>query len=355
MKHLHFSVFLNQVNRHGGVRRSEQLSEALKKIGFESINPYIATKKAFLVAIKNPFIFLNALICSFYLLMFRGLSIKGFFSFSLQASNIAKLLDSIDYDLIILETAPGVSLFLMHYLRFRKIKFIAVPHNIEFLVPGQVDPIFRNQKSAFQVEIEGYRYAEKVISICEYDASILRSAGLSVEVFKYFPTENDYKFFNDIAKDRLNKDKQYFLMLGTVGNTPTLNGMIELLMYLKQNPLRIPIRVAGFGTEQLLSYGDSNVQILGAVDEDVLRNLLLECKAILINQPQTTGFLTKIVEMNIASIPQIILSNYHQARGMENFGIYCYSITDLDVFSDLERKIDMFVAPSLDLNLSDNF
>ena len=46
------------------------------------------------------------------------------------------------------------------------------------------------------------------------------------------------------------------------------------------------------------------------------------CKCLIINQSQTSGFLTKIVDFNLARIPILVTSNYYQAKNLENYGIF---------------------------------
>ena len=45
-------------------------------------------------------------------------------------------------------------------------------------------------------------------------------------------------------------------------------------------------------------------------------------KCLIINQVQTSGFLIKLVEFNLAGIPILITSDYFQAKNLEKYGIF---------------------------------
>lgn len=348
MKYLHFSIFLDHKKRHGGVKRSDQIASYLKAASGVSSNPYLPLREAIFFCLKHPGAFAKSVIFALNLFLAHGLSTIGLVKISLQSAKLIHLVDSCTFDVLVLETAPGLSLHFMRYLAERNVPYIAMPHNVEFLVPHQHDKTFSNSGHLFAAETYGYKRAMKVITICDFDRSVLRCTGASASTLPYFPTENEENIFLEIRNRRSqNKASHTFLLLGTVENGPTYEGVKLFLDKQIQSDSTLKVVVAGHGTEKFAKYGNANITILGSVSDDCLKALLLDVSAILINQPQTSGFLTKIVEMNLCGIPQIILSDYQQSAGLEEFGVF----RGMESFND--QTLDMqfnrfFEKPSVD-------
>lgn len=348
MKYLHFSIFLNHTKRHGGVKRSDQITSYLAAASGMSENPYLPLREAIFFCLRNPVAFAKSVIFALHLFFAHGLSIIGLIKISLQATKLIKLVDGSTFDILVLETAPGLSLHFMRYLAGRNIPYIAMPHNVEFLVPHQHDRTFSNSSALFAAETYGYQRALKVVAICDFDRSVLRCIGASASTLPYYPTVDEENIFLDIRNKRSQKNAApTFLLLGTVENGPTYEGVKVFLDWHLQSNSTLQVIVAGHGTEKFSKYANGNITILGSVSNDCLEALLLDVSAILINQPQTSGFLTKIVEMNLCGIPQIILSDYQQSAGLEEFGVFrgMESIGDKTLAVPFHR---FFEKPSVD-------
>lgn len=327
MKILHLSIFGGHEKRHGGTRRSEQIKEMLEGADCISLNPYLGFRDSFWLSLLNPLMLLSSLLFFVGQYFMGGLSLKGVFRCSVESVNLIKVLRCNAFDIVIHETAPGVSIPFMKYLAREKVIYVAVPHNVEYLVPGQEMDIFRGNYNAYRSEIEGYRLACQVLTICDFDAAILRCSGIPARTLEYRPVFRDLARFASIRDRRNNRsDFDRFLLLGTVDNVPTFNGFKALLDALRNAQPDLCLTVAGYGTEKFKDYQSATVNVLGAVDEAVVESLLCNAKALLINQPQTTGFLTKIVEMNLCGIPQILVGEYYQAKNMERYGVIGSSV-----------------------------
>ena len=331
LKYLHLSVFFDSVQRHGGTKRSQQLVEVLSELGIKSFNPVKPIKNSVQFSLKHPILLLQSTLFAIYLFLFKGVNLKGTIQFALRASYPIYLLRKFKPDILLHETAPGFTLIFMHYLKWKSIKYIAIPHNIEFMVPNQNHSGFRSLAAAFENEIEGYRSASSVKVICDYDKSVLACLGINSTVFAYYPIKEDLKSFSEVRKFRTQQVfKKTYLAMGTIGNKPTYDGAKALLEFTRRQINDLNLIVAGYGTEQFSDYHSESVSVLGGVDSATLDNLLKNSKALLINQPQTTGFLTKIVEFNLCGIPMLVLSDYAQARNLQDFGIYCVRINEID-------------------------
>ena len=187
---------------------------------------------------------------------------------------------------------------------------------------------FRSNFYKYRNEIEVYKYSEKVITISEYDYSILACHNINSKCLPYFPAKKNLKKLVEIGKYRKKNLKKitnngYILILGSIINNPTKLGIIKLINLFNQvTKLGCSIKLAGYGTEELIEIEKNKIDILGSVSENVLEELMKNCKCLIINQSHTSGFLTKIVDFNLARIPILITSNYYQAKNLENYGIF---------------------------------
>lgn len=348
MKYLHLSIFGGHEKRHGGTRRSEQLQELLCGADGVSVNPYLGLESSLLLGLRHPLTFLRALVFSAYLYATRGLSFRGFLQYAAYSVNLMKVLERHEFDVVLHETAPGISISFMRYLAWRGIDYIAIPHNIEYLVPGQAMKAFRANHRVYQAEVEGYRAARQVLAICDFDTAILRCSGVDAHTLEYRPIRRDRAWFELIrARRAARTDFDGFLLLGTVENPPTFNGVKALLDTLRVTHPELLLTVAGYGTEAFRDYQSDAVTVLGSVSEAQVESLLSGATALLINQPQTTGFLTKIVEMNLCGVPQVVISNYFQAEGMSRFGIVKAQVESLHEI-DIPAHFDPFPEPADD-------
>ena len=76
-----------------------------------------------------------------------------------------------------------------------------------------------------------------------------------------------------------------------------------------------PLRIAGFGTEELckeLHERPEAVEILGPLSQKELQDQLVQTRALLCYQDDGSGTLTRITEQLIAGVP--VIANRHAAR-----------------------------------------
>lgn len=347
VKSIHFSVFFGHEIRHGGTKRSEQLVENFKELGIESFNPFLKTKQSVFFSIRKPLILFETIFFSIYLWFFIGVSLLGALNFIFKAVYPISLLKKYNPNIVFLETAPGFTLMFMHFLKFKNQNFVALPHNLEFMVPSQTFVGFRSLSHAFSCEIEGYRFARHVKVISDFDRTVLLCFNICSSVFPYFPSNRDQLIFNNIRMKREEVvSKSNYVVVGSVGNIPTFTGIQKLLNYKIKHKSLFKLLVAGYGTEKFKEYNSETINILGSLDEKDFIDLMINCKALLINQPQSSGFLTKIVEFNLCAIPVIILSDYMQAKFLEKYGVYEIPIDKIEEFK-IENNILFFSKPNV--------
>lgn len=222
------------------------------------------------------------------------------------------------------------------------IPYVLLPHNIEFIVPGKSGEKGYGQE--FDREVAAISGARKCLCISDYDAAVCETFNPNVEVIAYFPGPEDLRTFENIRSRRLTSTKRGCLTLGSAKNLPTRQGVIELVSTLRtRGYAKDELIVAGFGTESLREQIGSHAEVLGSLNDEQLRESLVGCKAVVLHQRQTSGFLTRLVEMNLCGIPVVVLGGYRQAKRLEAFGIF----TDIGVLQEsaCQGPFEAFAPP----------
>jgi hypothetical protein len=310
--HFHIPAFDQTEPAHGGVRRSAQICKLLEDAGVKISQPLTSADYVG-YSLKNPFLFLVALRWVRRIGIFN-FTLKGFAVAFLQGAWLSAELNRSSGGSVSIEVAPGRNLILAALLAASGRRFKAYPHNVEFLVPGQRQPYFRGSSKEFQIERMVYLGAEKILTISSFDAAVISSLGATnVKVLPYEPVGEYLNDLRKIYEARVGKPKSGVLILGTVGNKPTEAGISQLLLEIEQQSQRIRFTLAGYGTEHFTDTAPRNVHVVGSVSQERLFELMSTCEGLLINQPQTSGMLTRLVEANIAGVPVYMISDYLQA------------------------------------------
>ena len=360
-KYLFISPFYKSSTKNGGYYRCAQLIENFSGYDFLFFNPYFDFEESFLFIKEN---FLNLFQSFFFatrLYFFRGLSLKGFLLTIIKSIVFIKIIYRNRNRQIFMDGAGNLPIIFCQYLIQKKINFVIIPTNIEYLVRDPKDNnYFRSSFHKYKSEIEVYKYADKVITISEYDSSILGCHNINSIYFPYFPEKRNLNKLLQISEYREKNLKKiikngFILILGSISNNPTKLGILKLINFFNQiADVTCPIKLAGFGTENLIGFEKNKIEILGSVSENVLEELMKNCKCLIINQAQSTGFLTKIVEFNLARIPIIVTSNYYQAKNLEKYGIFYKKvnlISDSLLNRFLKGNYKLFEKPNFENDL----
>ena len=334
-KHCIHLLLFNGGVRHGGVRRTSQISECLES-HFESryfcLDLYKNKKHSFASLIR---ILLN-------IIPFFSLVLRSSLGFRQSINAIVLIIEIRSYlkrrnispksVVFACETCyPGPSLAISHYLQLCGYSTIVFPHNIECLVPGSSGRFRSNilsRSRLFYIEMNVMLNAEKVFTISNFDNAILQCLSVKAEVFPYYPSSIDLQNIYAVRSARENKRhnsrESNFLILGTVNNVPSYEGMVNLLSLIANSVdfNNFNFIVAGYGTDKLQDFCKSNISVLGAVSSSRLIDLLVNCEAALVSQSQTTGMLTRLIELNLSKVPVIMASPYIQAVHLEKYSIF---------------------------------
>ena len=211
-------------------------------------------------------------------------------------------------------------------------KIIAYPHNLESLVPTQRDNISHKLAPYWLYEeMERLRMCDEVWAISKEETWLLQLFGVKAKYFPYYPPKAAETEFLNIKTARttwITETKEY-LILGSATNPPTRMGMQELINFFGSKlDLLYIIHVGGYKSETLDYVDNSNIVYHGTMSNDELFDLLVKVDGIIINQPTTSGALTRIVENRIAGIP--VYANFGAARDF-------YNLPDVHVYESFEE------------------
>ncbi len=326
MKVLLFPAYHGSPDRHGGTRRSDQLVEAIA-----AANPGRTDVVSLyrLTACKRPRIgeFIALVPRAIGLVLAGRISVWGMLRYMYRGPYIRRAIRHSKPNVIIFECAPEWPLLVCDLVVTSRIPCYIAPSNIEFLVPDQKQRSFPSAHAATAWEMDLLRSATGSICISSFDAAVVRCLQAKAIHFPYYPPQVIRDELEIIASERRTRAsvKRTLLVAGTAINPPTREGMRRLLCGLDVTALRqaeMEVVVAGFGTESLASLVNSDrIRILGSVSDHTMRELMIGCCGLLISPEQTSGFITRLADANIAGIPVFVLGDYTQAEHLEAYGI----------------------------------
>lgn len=351
MKVLHISIFHGAVDRHGGARRSDQICEALAELADDNLEVEtisLARREFSKIRLMECILFIRFALLRLPILLYQGLSLLGAMWLLRYGPSIRAAIYRSKPDHVLLEFSTGAPALVAMVLSELQVPFSVLPHNVEFMVPGQEDGTFRGGGAAFESEVGTYKRAVLAFCISDFDRRVLQCLSINASLFPYYPVRDDVEGFLEVRRQRVGRNKRHLLVLGTALNPPTRKGMEGLLEEINAAAQwTIPVIVAGFGTEALQQLSSSRIKVLGGVSRDVMSSLLLDAYAVIVSQPATSGFLTRLVECNLSGIPVYVTGAYAQADGLEEKGIFhVESVLSLkDGMVDRNGGFDLFQRP----------
>lgn len=222
--------------------------------------------------------------------------------------------------------------FSMYLMKAAGAKIIAYPHNLESLVPHQSDQLTRKQSPYWLYEeVERFKMCDEVNCISKEETWLLQLYGVNAHYYPYYPPKEVEKELQTIKgkRERRESNEKHYLLLGSATNCPTCKGMQQLLeVFSSIQQLPYTIHVAGYGTDIFGKYNNDKIIVHGAVSNEQLEELLIQTDGLLINQPTTSGALTRIAECRVAGIP--IYANFGAARDY-------YNLPDVHVYANMEE------------------
>lgn len=332
MSSIHISVFHKSVDSHGGSKRSLQLESRARERGWLVVGiPIVHDLLKYFI--QHPRYWIQSLpnivrIAPYVNL--KGLAIGYIYSVWLHG-----LLHKERPNYLHIEVCSGKYLVYSYLAARSGVPVIAYPHNIEFMVPGQDLRFLRSKLAAQSIELSIYRCSSRVNAISSLDLFILKCFSLqNISIYPYKPTNDEAIWLKMIKDERALINHEGFLILGSASNMATRLGMIQLLSLIQSSSKKRKYYLAGNETDSLATKAPSHLTVYGPVSKSKLRELMIQCKALLINQPPTTGMLTRIIEAEYADIPIYIFKSYIQAYMLCSPSVHIISSLDELPFQD---------------------
>lgn len=206
-------------------------------------------------------------------------------------------------------------------------RLIALPHNIESLVPDGRSR--RRMRLDFDRELEVFGACDAVFTISHHEAWLLRVHGIDARCLAYRSPPALRERLERIRAGRRTRPVAAgrHLVVGSCSNPPTRAGAQALLELLEEIPREAcgDVEFVGSGTETLdVGAAMSNVRLAGRIDDRELDEMRMRCTSLLVHQPPTSGILTRVHEALHAGIP--VIANEDAARGWESVeGVHVYA------------------------------
>ena len=334
MTWLRYTIFKPNPMGHGGEKRTAQISEMLDKA---EINYCILKKPQGKVKINIEYIYY--VFYAFLLYLKIMTSIKKRFSpvrllkRSIWAANRLRLFKGIENGGILLWEATRMEhAFCISFFKKKGYKIVAIPHNLESLVPTQESALTGKKSPQWLMEeIAILKKCDIVFAISKEETLFLRQCSIKAKYFPYYPPKDTVDFLRSVKQKRKNiisphMGKKQILMLGSANNPPTKIGMIDRInFFLNDKEIDCKLIVAGHYTESLKEYikNSDKINLIGSLSQAQLEYWMVHTDMVLVHQPPTSGALTRITEFMIGGIP--VLTNFESARNFwEINGIFVY-------------------------------
>ncbi len=337
-KVLFFSRFELDENGGGGRRREAQLAEVLRPLNYRFISyrdsvwfkANISRRDRIMLWVEKKF--------SPYRFFWRDDYFRDYvFKMRAVSRTWRNHVDAAAGVELVVMDDPIYFYPLVEYLAKKQIPFVGLCQNIESLSYSQVNS--DHQLKLFIKEIELLKKCGLVITISREEVYLLKNFNIPAFYLPYYPVKSIEDRMLTVRKRRETTKKKGFLMIGTVGNMVTLDGMTAFIDHWRSEKNRIKndkLIVAGYLTPLFIKTAScEKIDILGELSNQRLDDILSSVKAMICFQEYGSGALTKIREMLIAGVP--VLATPHAARSYHEYD-EVMEFSDLD---DLERAVSI--------------
>lgn len=339
---LYHRIFKPNPWGHGGEKRAAQLQEFYDREGVEVSEFFLGKRK---ITLSMVFKSVKTIFKS------HGFIFPPLKKYILYIRSVAWNIITFEQylktnsSLFVWESTRDFFYFLPYIAKNKGKRIIAFPHNLESLVPG-VKSLVTDKKSpaGFDKEIEVLKSCDAVFTISREEQWLLFLFGVKAYYLPYYPPTQVYNNLFIVRSRRIGRKRtNKVLMIGSALNSPTENGMRQMIEFWKNMPATIELRVAGYGTSKVLSSRSDNVIIVGELEQEQLDNEMVSADCLIVHQPPTTGALTRIVEFLIAGVP--VLANSASARSYWGYdGLYVYDSTE-NLKNLINKDLEMPIIP----------
>lgn len=336
-----YTKFTNNPHGDGGSKRSVQIEESWKQQDIEFIDekfplPKVYTKQQAINWCIRAIIFISK-----HVGWKKFPTLKDKFNAILAyALRLPAIYDRYKGQHVVFLWENTHDVAALYLMKAAGSRVIGYPHNLESLVPTQVDAL-SHKKAPYWLyeEIERLKLCDEVYAISKEETWLLQLFGVNAMYYPYYPPKVIEQELLDTRSKRETyhqntKQEKSYLILGSATNPPTRMGMQKMIDYFgAKDNLSYSIHVAGYQSETLNYVPNPKIQYHGTMESNELNTLLIQVSGIIINQPTTSGALTRIVENRLAGIP--IYANFGAARDF-------YNLPDVHVYENFE-ELDEFL------------
>lgn len=297
---------------HGGLLRSRQLAELVRA----ALPDIVEINADHWRAASGPVLARLAARGQVLALRWRTTPVEGLFSAWIE-SLLAPLALS-PGDLVIYDADPRFGPALVRVCSHRRLRIVAMPHNIEAVLPKKWPIVvdFDTALRQLRDELAWLARADAVFCIGTLDRDLLQLFGIQAELLPYAPPEGRRAELLAIrARRNASPPASGLLILGTAHNQPTRAGMLEQLAMLRALTASTapPVTLAGYGTDLIADASVPGVRFAGPQSWPDLQNLIAGAGALWVHQTPMSGALTRITEALVAGLP--VIANHWGARG----------------------------------------
>lgn len=308
---------------HGGVLRSKQVAD----LGIKS-NYIVLSAPASSFVVKSIHKYTRSWFPALYTAskLAPYLSISGLIKAYLLAVYLHGICKKYSPGAIHVETSIGISILIARLSELYGYPVSIYPQNVEFMVPSQLSSLFRSKMSALAFELQLYKASTHVFTISNFDSAVLQCFDIkNVQTIAYEPVGEHLDWLRQVKEARAVSSKNDYLILGSIENAPTKTGIVELLELIRSSTFSTTYKLAGNRTEALAHLAPDNVEVLGSVSSESLRQIMIRSKGLVVKQPPTTGILTRAVDALYAGLPVYIFAGYLQAYSLKGKNVYVIS------------------------------
>jgi Glycosyltransferase Family 4 len=346
---IYFSRYRADQVDNGGARRVAQLLQLLIGYDLEFVTSMTKPAASGVVSTKVDSLFnkvVRAVVRCRYRLYGAEFAIWIFFSRRLAKRWVRALARRDNIRLVIVDD-PIFFAPLVQALHDRSIPVVAHCHNIETLSRSQVQSDYQKQLLAEELGLLSLCLA--AITISREETFLLRNIGLNTFYLPYYPPLAIEQRLLAVRQLRTHTVKRDFLLLGSVGNVPTLIGIERVIAAWEMHWGGIHgdrLIVAGHGTEVLLaSSREGVIEVAGSVTDEQLDGLLVRVRGCIVYQEDGAGALTRISELLLSGVP--VIANTHAARSYYHLPGVIEFAEPADILSKLEelRSCEVKIVP----------
>lgn len=333
------SRFVSNPFGDGAAKRSAQIEELLQQAGVVYVNDEFALPKGmgFMTKLLWLLAGLRFVVAHFSWKEIRSirncLAMSKYFGLRMPLFETYK-----EKDVVFLNEDTTSSAYGFPYLA-KEIgkKMLSLPHNMESLCClGRDLQSGKPRLGWLSEDIIRLKLCDAVFCISKEEMWLLSIHGVNAHYLPYYPPKVAEDYLLGVRKKRQGRNPNEickFLILGSASNEPTRQGMDEVLSYFSSyGYLPFEIHVAGYRTECLEKKVHPQIVYHGTLSNDELEEMMIEVDALVINQPATSGALTRIVEHLVAGIP--VIASFGAARDY-------YQSDDVQVFYSMDELMDL--------------